>query len=106
MTAYPARPGAIRSFFVGETVVLHSRVSVAGTRTPTDPTDVSLTSLKADGDETLVSSVPFVRDREGEFSLVLETVDLDPGDYEVVVTHTSGPTKVALANDRFILSPA
>lgn len=93
----------LRSFLVGETVHLRSRVSRPGTRTPTDPAEVALTSLTLDGVETLQAPVPFTREREGEYVLTLTTEDLVPGTYGVVIRHADGPAKVSLATDRFVL---
>jgi hypothetical protein len=96
-------PTPDRSFLVGETVHLRSRVSLPGTRTPTDPASVTLTSLRRDGVETLVEPTPFTRVREGEYVLTLTTGLLPSGTYDVVVTHADGPAKVSLATDRFVL---
>lgn len=99
----PPRTGAPRSFTVGETIHFRSRISIAGTKTPTDPALVRLTSLKHDGTEVLVSALDFSREAQGEYVLTLQTDALSPGTYEVVVVHSDGPEKVTLATDRFVL---
>ena len=99
----PPRSGALRTFLVGETVHLRSRVSLPGTRTPTDPALVELASLTLDGVETLVAPTPFVREKEGEYVLTLLTDTLAPGTYGLVVRHSDGPEKVTLTSDEFVL---
>ena len=95
--------GATRTFLVGETVHLRSRVSLPGTRTPTDPAEVALSSLTLDGVETLADPLPFTREREGEYALTLPTLGMAGGTYRLVVRHTDGPQRVALATDEFVL---
>ena len=99
----PPRSGALRTFLVGETVHLHSRVSLPGTRTPTDPTEVALVSLTLGGVETLTGPVPFTREREGEYALTLLTEGRAPGTYHLVVRHADGPERVTLVEDEFVL---
>lgn len=102
----PPRGGADRHFNVGETVHFRSRVAEPGTRTPTDPATVALTSLRLDDVEVLPAPREFVRQQQGEFTLALPTADLAPGTYHVSVTHSDGPERVTIVTDRFVLQAA
>lgn len=102
----PPKGSSDRYFTVGETVHLRSRVSLPGTRTPTDPASVALTTLRREGVDVLTGPMAFIRNAEGDFSLSLPTLDLTPGTYDLVVTHSDGPEKVTLVTDRFVLAPA
>lgn len=93
-----------RAFLVGETVHLTTRVSLPGTKTPTDPATVELASLALNGIETLDAPVPFVRLGEGDYALDLQTTLLAPGTYAIVIRHADGVDKVALTTDQFVLT--
>lgn len=98
--------GGDRAFLIGETVHLRSRVSLPGTRTPTDPAVVELASLRLAGAETLSAPVPFVRQNQGEYTLDLQTHLLVAGPYDLTVRHSNGPDQVTLADDSFVLQPS
>ena len=94
-----------RNFKVGETVHMLSRVSLPGTKTPVSPASVALTSLTREDGEAVSVTLPmeFTEEREGELTLVLPTVDLVPATYLLTITHQSGPGRVALVTDAFVL---
>lgn len=91
-----------RTFKVGETIHLRTRISVAGTRTPTDAT-VTLTRLMLGAVPVTVTPTAFTRINEGDYQLVLHTDSLVPGAYDVVITISGGPDLVAIVTDRFAL---
>lgn len=93
-----------RSFLLGETVHLTTRVSLPGTKTPTDPATVELASLTLDGVETLDAPISFTRLGEGDYALDLQTDSLTPGTYGIVIRHADGVEKVALTSDQFVLT--
>lgn len=92
-----------RSFVVGETVHLRTRVSKPGTREPTDPASVVLTSLKRGSDVLTPATTGFTRVGQGDFLLVLPTAGLIPGEYVVVITVADGPNRISILTDRFAL---
>lgn len=91
-----------RSFYVGETIDIRVRISKAGTKTPTDPDTVVLSSLLAGTTPVTPTVTDFTRQAEGDFLLTLDTVALDPATYRLVVRITGGD-KVAIVADRFVL---
>ena len=80
-------------------------MSLPNTKRPVDPDTVALTSVKWGTTEILDDPVDFVRDGEGQYSLALATVDLDPGTYTLTVTHADGPQKVTIVTNSFVLQP-
>lgn len=95
-----------KSFLVGETVHLRSRVADPGTKRPVDPDAVLLTSWRKGTEEILDAPVEFSREAKGEYALTLETVGMDPGTYHITVVHSDGPQRIAAATDTFVLQSA
>ena len=95
-----------KSFLVGETVHLRSRVAEPGTKKPVDPASVTLTSWRKGTEEILNSPIAFSREGQGEYALTLETVGMEPGTYHVTVMHSDGPERIAAATDTFVLQSA
>lgn len=96
---------ADRLFKVGETVHLSARVNKPGTKTPVDPAAVTLTTLRRNGVPVHVATTAFTREAEGQYSLVIPTVALEAGTYDLVVTLSDGAEKVVLLTDSFVLHP-
>ena len=97
---------ADRIFTVGETVHLRVKVSRAGTKTPTTPTDgVVLRRWSHDGVAlTLPDPATFTPITEGLYELVLQSDALAPGTYSWLAAASSGPTAVSQAEDTFVLA--
>lgn len=94
-----------RSYLVGETVHLHVKVSKPGTKTPTDPNSVRLSSLNLAG-ESMMEGVPtltFTRINLGDYTLVIPTVGFPLGTYDLTVTIESGPSAVVILGDRYVV---
>lgn len=92
-----------RFFLVGETPHLRVRVSQPGTKKPLDAGSVVLTTLRTGTTVVAVTTTAFTREAEGDYLLVLPTAGLAPGEYDLVITVSDGPTKVSILTDRFAL---
>lgn len=95
--------GVDRYFLVGSTIHLRCRVSLPGTRTPTDPATVAVVKLKVGAVEITLSNPVFTRIEEGEYRLSIPTTTLAAGTYQVTVRLEDGPSKVLLLTDQFVL---
>lgn len=92
-----------RSFVIGETVVLSTRISSPGTKKPVDPATVTLSLLSRAGTPVTVSPTGFTRLGTGDYSFSLQTDGLAAGTYDVTVTVADGPSSVVILTDRFVL---
>lgn len=92
-----------RMFIVGETVDIEVRVSLPGTKTPTDPALVELAELKLGTTDVTPSPATFTRLAEGDYLYVIHTTSLDPGTYSVLTRVSDGADKIVLVPDSFVL---
>lgn len=91
-----------RAYKIGQTVNLRAKVSKPGTKTPTDPSTVTLVDLTLGG-VSVISDTPFVRQQEGNYLLTIGTDALVPGVYKAIVRVEGGADKVWLGTDEFVL---
>lgn len=93
---------ANRDYLIGETVTLRVAVNEPGTRKPTDPEIVGLTSIKRGTTPVTVTPTTFTKRSAGDYELVIATDALQAGTYNFVVT-VSGDAGVVLLPDKFAL---
>lgn len=91
-----------RSYRVGETIRLDTRVTDPVTRAPTDATSVVLDRLVRGNVTVPAPATAFTRVAAGDYMLLLPTTDLDPGAYDYTVRVTS-PAGIVLTRDQFVL---
>lgn len=95
-------------YFVGETVILHARISKPGTKTPLDPTDpvVLQSLLRTDVSPAVtvtVSNPDYTHNATGDWTLALDTTAMAAGAYKAITKVSSGSSAVKLLVDQFVL---
>lgn len=93
-----------RSYVVGETIEVRTRLAKPGTKLPVDA-NVAITKLQRVGGSAVEPIPAFIREAEGDYATVLATEGWVPGTYDLVVRVDDGPEKVVLVADRFVLRP-
>lgn len=97
--------GADRFYLVGETIHLHVKASLPGTKTPADPATVALSSLKLGADSVLeaLATTTFTRLAQGDYTLTIPTAGFAPGTYTMAVTLANGIDAVVILTDTFVV---